>query len=290
MTPPRPRAALAAGVVALLLGAGTTAVLTLDGDETPPGGATAATTGSSGTTAAPDRGSPDPTPTGVPTETPAPSADPTGPVVVAPAIAPGPDTVPADLPLTEGLPETTPDGDPVVVLDSPAFRGLRVCGRAAWQPGRPVGAAGVRYDDEDGERTRTLVVLRDAATARTTLTRLHDALARCSAGPGAWQLITTPSPDPAQELVVATHLTTEDDLQVLRVARMGRAVLVVTDRSTPRPLPVGAPSAPTSPTPPSPSASPPPPPDPAIIAAALERSAAQSAAIIVAMAATWPPG
>ncbi|WP_370246735.1 hypothetical protein [Nocardioides sp.] len=266
MPTPRPRAAIAAGALALLLGSGTAGGVALDDDDAPPARPTASGTGV-------------PTPTASPS-TPEDPSSPDTPAVVVPSVAPGPDDVPPDLPLAQGLPETTADGTPVATTPGPAFRGLRVCGAPAWRPGRLVDAVGVRYAEAGERRTRTLAVLADAATATRAVTRLRDALARCGTGVRAWQLIATPSPDPAQELVVATRTTPAADLLVLRIARMGRAVLIVSDLDTPRPLPVvDGPTGTTAPTT-----------DPALVAEALERSAADSTEVIAAMAATWPPG
>jgi hypothetical protein len=85
-------------------------------------------------------------------------------------------TVPADFPLAQGMPNGTQVGAPAVEL-------IPACGKTAWSTGspRPVDTAGASFAEENssGTEDRTLAVYDDDVTAKQAFTTLHDVLVDC---------------------------------------------------------------------------------------------------------------
>lgn len=188
---------------------------------------------------------------------------------------PGPDAVPEDFPLTDGLPRRNDDGSPVEVVPTTGIAPPPSCGARSWRVPTALDGAVVGFTAPEDVRSRTLLVLDTVARAQRTMADLREVIGGCPparVSGTVWQPVeAVEESTPGQESFVATARYRADGLfdtgiTVLRVVRSGRAVLISTEYSE------GGGSR-------------------ASIAASVRRAARDSADVEATAAAVWrPPG
>lgn len=93
--------------------------------------------------------------------------------------SPAPTTIPADVPLDAGLPQTNLDGTPVEVTSSPGVDPLSLCGNTLFGARAALDAAGVSYSGGEDSRGRTLLLFGSPEEASAILGGARDAVTAC---------------------------------------------------------------------------------------------------------------
>ena len=220
----RDRALVVAGVATVVLAsAAGLGLLLADGDDDAARALPATTSSASP--------SPDPSATPAPSRTPSASPPDAGDAGDAgEAVL----TIPADLPLAAGYPETDEAGEPVTAASGPG-PGVTLCGRRILTGRDAAAVSSVSLSNPEDTRTRTLMVFQDEAEASAAVEWTTGAATRCAdsderdpavsidvlgdvEGPGS--LVFGQNYGLGPDRVMATNL--------VRLARVGNAVVVDT--------------------------------------------------------------
>jgi hypothetical protein len=132
--------------------------------------------------------------------------------------------IPADFPLAEGLPTPVQTN---ASYDSPV---TDVCAGAGWGPAGSSEVRQATYTESEGGSTHTLALYPTDGEAELALTSLDAEIQACSMqteGKQRWVEV-LPSNDGDQSLVYANHYSDGGDVDVVRLVRVGNAILQAT--------------------------------------------------------------
>jgi hypothetical protein len=138
-------------------------------------------------------------------------------------------TIPADFPLTDGMPEKNGhDGSPVTARDTYEPQAVDVCeGGEGWAPDGAKDVSQATYTGEsEGGQDRTLALYGDDGAATATLTSLTAQVEACAASSAGKNRSAEVVASDADSLSYVDHMSDAGDMFVHTVQRVGNALLL----------------------------------------------------------------